>query len=179
MMRPAIEVILETSLTDQKHAGKHTLLKTTPRVVTVEPRSTVPLLVDDKTQVNVTSKLLERSEMLYHLIQPLRRQKKRIKQSDLWIKLILNGSDPITAVFESAQATLDSKKLPKNSSVEQVAFRDAQDFWDRHFNTGSPAQSWDAYEQQHDETSTTLEQFPAIMMLIRALHEPDTEGTQL
>lgn len=179
LIRPAVEIVMEILLTDQKHAGKHTLLKTTPRVVTVEPRSTVPLLVDDKTQVNVTSKLLERSEMLYHLIQPLRRSKKRIKQSDLWIKLILNGSDPITAVFESAQATLDSKKLPKNSSVEQAAFRDAQDFWDRHFNTGSPAQSWDAYEQQHDETNTTLEQFPAIMMLIRALHEPDTEGTQL
>ncbi len=177
LIRPAIEIVMETSLTDQKHAGKHTLLKTTPRVVTVEPRTTVPLLIDDKTQVNVTSSLLERAEMLYRLMQPLRRQRNKVKQSDLWLKLILNSTDPITAVFESAQATLDSKKLPKNSSIENEAFRDAEHFWRQHFGTGSPAHSWDVYEQQHDETSTALEQFPAIIMLIRALHDPDTEGT--
>lgn len=177
LIRPAIEIVMETSLADQKHAGKHTLLKTTPRVVTVEPRSNVPLLIDDKTQVNVTSRLLERAEMLYRLMQPLRRQKKKVKQSELWLKLILNSTDPITAVFESAQITLDLKKLPKNNSIEDEAFRDAEHFWRYHFGTGSPAQSWDVYEQHHDETSTALEQFPAIIMLIRALHDPDTEGT--
>lgn len=177
-VRPAIEIVIETALADQKHAGKHTLLKTTPRVVTVEPHSTVPLLIDDKIQINLTAKLFERAEMLYRLMQPLRRQKKKVKQSDLWLKLILNSSDPITAVFESAQALLDSKKLLKNRSIEDEAFRDAEHFWHQHFGTGSPSQSWDAYEQQRDETSTALEQFPAIMMLIRALHDRDMEGTQ-
>lgn len=178
VVRPAIEIVIETTFSDQKkHHTKHTLLKTTPRVVTVEPHSAIPLLIDDKTQVNVNAKLFEQAEMLYRLMQPLRREKKKIKQSDLWLKLILNSTDPITAVFESAQATLDSKKLPKNSSIEEEAFRDAEHFWRQNFGTGSPAQSWDAYEQQHDDTSTTLEQFPAIMMLIRALHDLDTEGT--
>ncbi|EFO80728.1 hypothetical protein OSCT_1421 [Oscillochloris trichoides DG-6] len=176
MVRPAIEFVVEIALADQKHAGKHTLLKTTPRVVTIEPRSTVPLLIDDKVQINITARLFERTEMLYRLMQPLRRQKRQIKQSDLWLKLILDSNDPVTAVFESAQATLDSKKLPKSSSIEHEAFRDAEDFWLRHFDTGNPAQSWDAYEQQRDETSTTLEQFPAIMLLIRTLHDPDMKG---
>jgi hypothetical protein len=176
-VRPAIEVVIETALTDQKHAGKHTLLKTTPRVVTVEPRSTLPLLIDDKVQINVTAELFERAEMLYRLMLSLPRQKRKIRQSDLWLKLILNSSDPITAVFESAQATIDSKKLPKNSSMEHAAFRDAESFWLQYFDTDSPAQSWDAYERQRLETSTTLEQFPAIMLLIRALHDPDTKGS--
>ncbi len=175
-VRPAVEIVIETSLTDTKHAGKHTLLKTTPRIVTVEPHSTIPLLIDDKMQVNVTSKLLERAGMLYRLMQPLRRQKKMVKQSDLWLKLILNSSDPITAVFESTQATLDPKKLLKNSSIEDEAFKDAEQFWRQHFGTGSSAQSWDDYERQYNETSTALEQFPAIIMLIRALYDPDMEG---
>lgn len=176
-VRPAIEVVIETALADQKHAGKHTLLKTTPRIVTIEPHSTLPLLIDDKVQINVTAELFERAEMLYRLMQSLPRQKRKIRQSDLWLKLILNSSDPITAVFESAQATIESKRLPKNSSMEHAAFGDAERFWLQHFDTDSPAQSWDAYEQQRLETTTTLEQFPAIMLLIRALHDPDTKGS--
>lgn len=174
-VRPAVEVVIETAIADSKHAGKHTLLKTTPRIITVEPNSAIPLLVDDKVQFNITAKLFEHVDMLQGFTQSLRHQRNKVKQSDVWFKLVLDNNDLVTAAFESAQATLNTRKIPNGSSTEQEAFRSAETFWNRHIGAEDPAQMWDAYEQKRDQTSTTLEQFPAIMMLIRALQEPKQE----
>jgi hypothetical protein len=170
-VRPAVEVVIETAIADSKHAGKHTLLKTTPRIITVEPRSAIPLLVDDKVQFNITAKLFEHVDMLQGFTQSLRHHRNKVKQSDVWIKLLLNDNDLVTAVFESAQATLNTRTIPNGSSIENEAFSSAERFWNQHIGVEDPAQSWNAYEQQRNQTSTTLEQFPAIMLLIRALQE--------
>ena len=175
-VRPAIEVVIEAAINDLKHAGKHTLLKTTPRIITVEPRSAIPLLIDNKTQVNLSARLFERVAMLHHLMKSLRRQKRKIKQSDIWLKLILSDDDLITAVFESSLATIDMKTLSKNTSLDQTAFGDAERFWNQHCAADTPAQSWDQYEQQRTDTNSTFEQFPAMMLLIQALHEQTTKG---
>ena len=73
---PAIEFALETAIKDAKHAGKHTLLKTTPRIITIDPQSAVPILIDDNVQVSLTKEFFKQANLLDELTNELTHRKK-------------------------------------------------------------------------------------------------------
>jgi HD-like signal output (HDOD) protein len=89
----------------------------------------------------------------------------------------LSGSDPLTAVFESVQATTDTRRLPEGFSLDTVAFQDAENFWDKYIDQGDIAQSWTQYEKLNKKTTTALEEFPALPLLMQALQKSNEEGT--
>lgn len=160
---PAIEFALETAIKDAKHAGKHTLLKTTPRIITVDPQSAVPIFIDDNVQVSLTKEFFKQANLLDELINELTHGKKRLNQKDLWLKLVLSNNDPITAVFESSVSI---------TNMEHTAFHDAEDFWDRHIDDkGDFAKSWEEYEELRQNTTNALEEFPALLLLLRDLQK--------
>ena len=161
-VQPAIEVALETSIKDTRHAGKHTLLKTTPRIITVDPQSAIQILIDDNVQVSLTKTLFEREKLLTEVTQKLNRWKKRVNQKDLWLKLVLANNDPVTAVFESSVAT---------TNLDDIAFKDAENFWDLHIDKGNFAQSWEQYEMLNRNVANTFEEFPALLLLLQALQK--------
>lgn len=167
-VNPAIEISLEVPVHDRKqHHAKHTLLKTVPHLVSVKPQAAVPLLIDDKVQVNLTKEFFMRANLLADIADTLKRRKKEVSQQDLWLKLILANRDPVTAVLESAAATLQTEGLPKTMSLDTVAFTDAEKFWNQHIRKEDFATSWDRYEQLHQSAAAALEEFPALLLLLQ------------
>ena len=170
----AIEIALEISVHDkERHHTKHTLLKTTPQVITVDPRSSVPILIDDNVRVDLSEEFFTRVNLLTDIIEDLTRRKKKVNQRDLWLKLVLTNNDPVTAVFESAVATLNTKHLPKTWSLEDTAFKEAENFWDGHIDKGDFAQSWKQYETLNQKSTSILEEFPALLLLLQTLQKKD------
>ena len=169
---PAIEVAFGTTITPDRSAHqKHTLLKMAPHITTVNSQSTIPILIDDNVQVNLTKAFFDREKLLTEFTNELKRSKKGVNQKKLWLKLILSNSDPVTAVFESATATINMGRLPKNSTLEDIAFNDAEDFWDRHIGKGNFSESWKQYEELRQNTANALEEFPALLLLLPALQK--------
>ncbi len=168
---PAIEVAMEAAIKDARHAGKHTLLKTTPHIIVVDTQSAIRILIDDNVQVNITKALFEREKLLTEVTNELKRSKKRVNQKNLWLKLVLSNNDPVTAVLESSAATINVGRLPKNSTLEDIAFKDAEDFWDRHIDKGDFANSWKQYEELKQNAANALEEFPALLLLLQALQK--------
>lgn len=173
--RPAIEVALEAAVQDSKHASKHTLLKISPRIITVGPNASIPLLTDDDVQTNVNKALFERVAELTKITDSLTRRKRKLKQKELWLKLALTGDDPVTAVLESAQAATNIKKLPKGLSLDSAAFNAAEEFWDKFISQDDPAESWEQYEKLTQTTTTALEEFPILPILLQAFQKKETE----
>ena len=168
--RPAIEVGLEMSVHDKKlHHTRHTLLKTTSHIITVDPQSAVPILVDDNVQVNLTKASFDQVNLFAELTSEIKNRKRKVNQKDLWLKLVLANNDPVTAVFESSIATINTKSLPKTFSLETAAFNTAEDFWERHIDKGDFAESWDQYEELNQKTTSTLEEFPALLLFLQML----------
>ena len=176
--KPAIEIALEVAVHDkQYHHTKHTLLKTMSHTITVEPKSVIPILIDDNVQVSLTKEFFERVNFLAEYVNELTHRKKKgkgwIYQRDEWLKLILANSDLITGVFESSQATIDTKKLPKVLPLEAVAFKDVESFWNRHIDKGDFAGSWKRYERLKQNATNALEEFPALLLLWQILQKKD------
>lgn len=166
-VNPAIEIGLEVPVHDRKqHHAKHTLLKTASHLVSVKPQAAIPLLIDDKVQVNLTEAFFMRANRLADIADTLKRRKKEVRQQDLWLKLILANRDPVTAVLESAAATPKAEKT-KTMSLDTVAFTEAEKFWNQHIRTEDFASSWDRYEQLHQSAATALEEFPALLLLLQ------------
>ena len=169
---PAIEIALGTTIKpDQSAHQKHTLLKMAPHITTVNPESTIPILIDDNVQVNLTKAFFKREKLLTEVTNELKRSKKRVNQKNLWLKLVLSNNDPVTAVLESSAATINVGRLPKNSTLEGIAFKDAEDFWDRHIDKGNFAESWKQYEELRQKAANALEEFPALLLLLQALQK--------
>ena len=169
-VKPAIEIALETSVHDRKlHHTRHTLLKTTSHIVTVGPQSAIPILIDDNVQVNLTKAFFEQVNLFAELTDELKNRKKRVDQTDLWLKLVLANNDPVTAVFESSIATINTRSLPRTLSLETAAFNTAENFWESHINKSDFAESWEQYEQLSQKTTNTLEEFPALLLLLKML----------
>ena len=169
---PAIEIALGTTIKPDRSAHqKHTLLKMAPHITTVNTESTLPILIDDKVQVSLTKAFFEREKLLTEVTNELKRSKKRVNQKDLWLKLVLSNSDPVTAVLESSAATINVGRLPKNSTLEDIAFKDAEDFWDRHIDKEDFAESWTQYEELRQNAANALEEFPALLLLLQALQK--------
>ena len=169
---PAIEIALGVDIKPDRSAHqKHTLLKMTPHITTVNSQSTIPILVDDNVQVSLTKAFFDREKLLTEVTNELKHFKKRVNQKDLWIKLVLSNSDLVTAVFESSTATINVGRLSKNSTLEDIAFNDAEDFWDRHIDKGSFSESWKRYEELRQNTANALEEFPALLLLLQALQK--------
>lgn len=171
---PAIEVALGTNITPDRSAHqKHALLKMAPHITTVNSKSTIPILIDDNVQVNLTKAFFEREKLLTVVTNELKRSKKRVNQKKLWLKLVLSNNDPVTAVLESSTATIDVGRLPKNSTLEDIAFKDAEDFWDRYIDIdkGNFAESWKQYEELKQNVTNSLEEFPALLLLLQALQK--------
>lgn len=170
IVKPAIEIALETSVHDRKlHHTRHTLLKTTSHIVTVGPESIIPILIDDNVQVNLTKAFFEQVNLCAELTEELKNRKKRVNQADLWLKLVLANNDPVTAVFESAIATINTRSLPRTFSLETAAFNTAENFWESHINKSDFAESWERYEQLSQKTTNALEEFPALLLLLKML----------
>lgn len=174
--QPAIEIALEAAVQDSKHASKHTLLKVSPRIITVDSKASVPLLTDDDVQTDVNKALFARVSQLTGITESLTRKKRRVKQKEVWLKLVLAGDDPVTAILESAQATTDTKKLQKGLSLDAVAFNAAEEFWDSFVSQGDFAQSWEQYEQLNQTTTNSLEEFPILPVLLQAFQMEEAEG---
>ncbi len=169
---PALEVALATTITPDQYAHqKHTLLKMAPHITTVNSKSTIPILIDDNVQVSLTKAFFERERLLTEVTNGLRRWKKRVNQKNLWLKLVLSNNDPVTAVLESSVATINVGQLPKNSTLEDIAFKDAEDFWDRHIDKGNFSESWKQYEELRQNAANALEEFPALLLLLQALEK--------
>ena len=97
---PAIEIGLEISVHDRKlHHTRHTLLKTAPHIIAVGPRAAIPILIDDNVQVSLTQAFFDQVNLFSKLTSEIKNRKKKVNQKDLWLKLILANSDPVTAVF--------------------------------------------------------------------------------
>jgi hypothetical protein len=172
--RPAIEIGLETSVYDKKlHHTRHTLLKTTPHIITIDPQSTIPILIDDNVQVNLTQAFFKRLDLFTAFTNELKNRKKKVNQKDLWLKLVLASNDPVTAVFESAVATINTRYLPKTLSLETAAFNAAERFWEEHVDIGDFAENWEQYEQLSQKATNTLEEFPALLLLLQTLQKKD------
>ncbi len=169
---PAIEIALGTTIKPDRSAHqKHTLLKMTPYITTVNPLSSIPILIDDNVQVSLTKAFFEREKLLTEITNELKRSKKRVNQKNLWLKLVLSNNDPVTAVLESSAATINVGQLSKNLTLEDIAFKDAEDFWNRHIDTGDFADSWKEYEKLKQNASNALEEFPALLLLLQALQK--------
>ena len=169
---PAIEVALGSTVKpDQSAHQKHTLLKMAPHITTVNSQSTIPILIDDNVQVSLTKAFFEREKLLTEVTNELKRTKKRVNQKNLWLKLVLSNNDPVTAVLDSSAATINVGRLPKNSTLEDIAFKDAEDFWDKHIDIGDFADSWKEYEKLKQNASNALEEFPALLLLLQALQK--------
>ena len=169
---PAIEVAMTTNITPDRSAHqKHTLLKMTPHITTVMTESNIPILIDDNVQVSLTKAYFEREKLLTEVTNGLKRSKKRVNQKNLWLKLVLSNNDPVTAVLESSAATINVARLPKNSTLEDIAFKDAEDFWDRHIDKGDFTESWKQYEELKQNAANALEEFPALLLLLQALQK--------
>lgn len=173
---PAIEIGLEISVHDKKlHHTRHTLLKTIPHIITIGEQSAIPILIDDNMQVNLTKTFFERVDRFAGLTEELKNQKKRVNQKDLWLKLVLANNDPVTAVLESSNATINTRTLPRTLSLQAAAFSTAENFWEKHINKDDFAESWDQYEQLSQETINTLEEFPALLLLLQMLQTKDKD----
>ncbi|MDE0013597.1 MAG: hypothetical protein OXU36_20815 [Candidatus Poribacteria bacterium] len=173
---PAIEVALGTTIKPDRSAHqKHTLLKMAPYTTSVNSLSTIPILIDDNVQVSLTKAFFERGKLLTEVTNELKRSKKRMNQKNLWLKLVLSNNDPVTAVFESSAATINMTRIPKTSSLEDTAFKDAEDFWNRHIDTGDFAESWKQYVQLKQNTTNALEEFPALLLLLQSLQKQTQE----
>lgn len=169
---PAIEVAVGTTIEPDRSAHqKHTLLKMIPHITTVNSLSSIPILIDDNVQVSLTKAFFERQELLTEVTNELKRSKKRVNQKNLWLKLVLSNNDPVTAILESAAATINVGRLPKNSTLEDIAFKDAEDFWNRHIDVGDFTDSWKEYEKLKQNASNALEEFPALLLLLQALQK--------
>lgn len=169
---PAIEVALGTTIKPDRSAHqKHTLLKMAPHIITVNSQSAIPVLIDDNVQVSLTKAFFEREKLLTEVTNELKRSKKRVNQKNLWLKLVLSNNDPLTSVFESSAATINVGRLPKNSTLEDIAFKDAENFWDRHIDKGDFAESWKQYEELKQNATNALEEFPALLLLLQALQK--------
>ena len=169
---PAIEVALGTTIKPDRSAHqKHTLLKMTPHITTVNSQSAIPILIDDNVQVSLTKAFFEREKLLTEVTNELRHRKKRVNQKNLWLKLVLANKDPVTAVFESSTATINMERIPKTLTLEDIAFKDAENFWDRHINKGDFAESWKQYEELKQNATNALEEFPALLLLLQALQK--------
>ncbi len=168
---PAIEIAMGAAIKPDRSAHqKHTLLKVAPHITTVNSQSTIPILIDDNVQVGLTKTFFDREKLLTEVTNELKRSKKRVNQKNLWIKLVLSNTDPVTAVFESATA-INVGRLPKNSTLENRAFKDAEDFWDIHIDKGNISDSWKQYEELRQNTANALEEFPALLLLLHALQK--------
>ena len=171
-VHPAIEVALGTTIKPDRSAHqKHTLLKMTPHITTVNSQSAIPILIDDNVQVSLTKAFFEREKLLTEVTNELKRSKKGVNQKNLWLKLVLSNNDPVTAVFESSAVTINVGRLPKNSTLEDIAFKDAENFWDRHIDKGDFAESWKQYEELKQNATNALEEFPALLLLLQALQK--------
>ncbi|MCY3551923.1 MAG: hypothetical protein OXH39_15790 [Candidatus Poribacteria bacterium] len=169
---PAIEVALGTTIKPDRSAHqKHTLLKMAPQIITVNSQSAIPVLIDDNVQVSLTKAFFEREKFLTEATNELKRSKKRVNQKNLWLKLVLSNNDPLTAVFESSAATINVGRLPKNSTLEDIAFKDVENFWDGHIDKGDFAESWKQYEELKQNATNALEEFPALLLLLQALQK--------
>ena len=114
-----------------------------------------------------------RANLFAELTDALKNRKNRVNQKDLWLKLVLARNDPVTAVFESASATINTRSLSKPVSLETAAFNAAEDFWDRHVENGNFAENWEQYERLNQRATNALEEIPALLLLLQTLQKKD------
>ncbi|HET89950.1 MAG TPA: hypothetical protein ENN99_04305 [Chloroflexi bacterium] len=153
-VQPAVELAFEMPVNDLKeHHTKHTYLKTSPTIVSVDPDSKFTLLVDNGLQLEVSRKFFEDRRRMNELLEGIKGQKRQHN----WLLAVLQGIDPVTATAE-AFYDYDAPLL----QAEKV-------FWDMQLDAASLAEQWQRYEKVRGEVSRIAARYP---MLIEFFAKP-------
>lgn len=158
---PAVEVALDVAVGDDKHASRHTYLKSRPATLPICPDSRLFVLMNNNFQIELSAKMFEAVDNLQNWTD-----KMGSKQRDYWFKQILSGSDLITAFYEMTKAT------KKSQSVESTAFNYAGKYWERLAkNSHNLSQLWETYEETNSEAKKLLTRYPFLVNLFSTLKE--------
>lgn len=152
-VQPAVELAFEMVVNDLKqHHTKHTYLKTSPTIVSVDPDSKFTLLVDNGLQLEISRQFFDDRRRVSDLLKGIKGQKQRHN----WLLAVVQGIDPVTA---TAEAFYDQGPLRQAEKV----------FWDMQFSISSFAEQWQQYERVRDEVSRIVAGYP---MLIEFFAKP-------
>jgi hypothetical protein len=150
-VQPAVEIAFEMVVNDlQKHHTKHTYLKTSPIIVSVDPESKFALLVDNNLQLEVNRQFFADRDELVELLNNIRGQKRQYN----WLLSVLQGNDPVTATAETF--------------YDRASFYQAEEaFWNTHMEEGSPAEQWSTYEEVKKEVEQIVSRYPLLVEFFR------------
>lgn len=147
-VQPAVELALEMAVNDRKqHHTKHTYLKTSPTIVSVDPHSKFTLLVDNGLQLEVSRHFFEDRKRIDELLSNIKGQERRRN----WLLAALQGIDPVTATAESFY---DGENPLR--SAEQF-------FWNAHLQAETFAHQWQKYEEVRQEVFSILSRYPLLI----------------
>ncbi|MGQ9494564.1 MAG: hypothetical protein ACUVR2_12550, partial [Anaerolineae bacterium] len=147
-VQPAVELALEMAVNDRKqHHTKHTYLKTSPTIVSVDPHSKFTLLVDNGLQLEVSRHFFEDRKRVDELLSNIKGQERRRN----WLLAALQGIDPVTATAESFY---DGENSLENAE---------RFFWNAHLQVGTFAHQWQKYEEVRQEVSGILSRYPLLI----------------
>jgi len=146
-VQPAVELAFEMAVNDLKqHHTKHTYLKTSPTIVSVDPDSKFTLLVDNGLQLEISRKFFEDRRRVNELLESIKGQKRQHN----WLLSVLQGIDPVTA---TAEAFYDRDPLRQAEEA----------FWDTQLDAASPAELWQQYEEARKEVSHIVTRYPMLI----------------
>jgi hypothetical protein len=162
---PGVEVALDVVLTDFKqHHTKHTYLKSCANVVPIHPNSRLFVLADSKLQIEINRDWFEAYEQLAALTHGM-----SASQRDEWLRRIAEGSDIVTAYFESAQ-TYFLKRHNTALVADRIALSSTNDFVAK-FCGDDLSVGWAKYEGKSNEIREILERYPMLPLLFSAMTE--------
>jgi hypothetical protein len=154
IVRPSVELAFEMAVNDRKqHHTKHTYLKTSPIVVSVDPDSKFTLLVDNGLQMEVSREFFEDRRRVHELLKGIKDQAQR----HTWLLATLQGMDPATATVEAF--------YKYDAPLRQAE----KAFWDAQLTAPSPAEQWQQYEVIRGEIGRIVAKYP---MLIEFFAKP-------
>jgi hypothetical protein len=150
-VQPAVELAFEMAVNDlQKHHSKHTYLKTSPIIVSVDPKSKFTLLVDNSLQMEVSRQFFADRDRLVELLDNIKGQKRQYN----WLLSVLQGNDPVTATAETF--------------YDRASFYKAEEaFWSTHIEEGPPAKQWSTYEEVRKEVEQIVSRYPLLIEFFR------------
>lgn len=147
-VQPSLELVFEMAVNDLKqHHTKHTYLKTSPTIVSVDPHSKFTLLVDNGLQLEVSRQFFEDRRRVDELLNGIRDHGRKRN----WLLAVLQGADPITA---TAEAFYDG---------ENALWCAEQFFWDAQWGAETFACQWQKYEEVRREVQKIVSRYPLLI----------------
>lgn len=147
-VQPSVELAFEMAVNDLKqHHTKHTYLKTSPTIVSVDPHSKFTLLVDNGLQLEVSRQFFEDRRRVDELLNGIRDHGRKRN----WLLAVLQGADPITA---TAEAFYDRENPLWNAE---------QRFWDSQLSAADFPGQWQKYEEVRREVQNIVARYPLLI----------------